>query len=66
MSDNSDSDDSGRSNQNDSDSDSEIILNDLVKRLMDAAEGGASEDVKRFIQEGADILAVDDRIVIKS
>ena len=68
MSDNSDSDDSERSsqNQNDSDSDSEIILNDMDKRLLDAAEGGTSEDVQRLIQEGADILAVDDRSVFKS
>ena len=52
MSDNSDSDDSGRSSQN--------------ERLLDAAEGGTSEDVQRLIQEGADIHVVDDRHVIKS
>ena len=54
MSDNSDSDDS------------EIILNDLDKRLLDAAKEGISEDVQRLIKDGADILVADDRHVIKS
>ena len=51
MSDNSesdyDSDDSGRGRRN--------------MKLLDAAQSGITEDVKKLIQEGADILVVDDR-----
>ena len=64
-SDHSDSDSERRSRIKSS-SDSEIIFNDLDKRLLYAAKVGVAEDVQSLIQEGANIHVVDDRSVIKS
>ena len=58
--------DSERRSQINSNSDSEIILNDLDKRLLYAAKVGVAEDVQSLIQEGADIHVVNDRSLIKS
>ena len=65
-SDHSDSDSERRSRIKSS-SDSEIIFNDLDKRLLYAARVGVAKDVQSLIQDGADVHVVDEiRSVIKS